>query len=91
MENGALTAVAAEEQVVPESEHKKALARIRDLVRALGKSSLQNAILKEAIKVGREKKTHLACAVIRNIGFRVRPVAETIEVSRSNLIEQLKY
>ena len=56
MENGALTAVAAEEQVVPESDHKKALARIRDLERALGKSTLQNEILKEAIKVGREKK-----------------------------------
>ena len=56
MENGSLTAVAAEEQVVPESEHKKALARIRDLERALGKSTLQNEILKEAIKVGREKK-----------------------------------
>ena len=56
MENGAVTAVRAEEDVVSESEHKRALARIRELERALGKSTLQIEILKEAVRIGREKK-----------------------------------
>lgn len=56
MENGAVTAVRAEEEVVSESEYKKALARIRELERALGKVTLKNEILKEAVRIGREKK-----------------------------------
>ena len=56
MENGAVTAVRAEEEVVSESEYKKALARIRELERALGKATLKNEILKEAVRIGREKK-----------------------------------
>ncbi|HXH32260.1 MAG TPA: transposase [Bacteriovoracaceae bacterium] len=56
MENGAVVAVGAEEQVVSETEYKKALARIRELERALGKSTLKVEILTEAVKIGREKK-----------------------------------
>lgn len=56
MENGAVTAVRAEEEVVSESEYRKALARIRELERALGKATLKNEILKEAVRIGREKK-----------------------------------
>lgn len=56
MENGAVTAVRAEEEVVSESEYKRALARIRELERALGKATLKNEILKEAVRIGREKK-----------------------------------
>lgn len=56
MENGAFTAVGAEDQVVTESEYKKALARIRDLVQALGKSTMKVDLLKEAVRIGREKK-----------------------------------
>lgn len=56
MENGAVTAVRAEEEVVSESEYKRSLARIRELERALGKATLKNEILKEAVRIGREKK-----------------------------------
>jgi transposase len=56
MENGAVVAVGAEEQVVSETEYKKALAKIRELERALGKSTLKVEILTEAVKIGREKK-----------------------------------
>lgn len=56
MENGALTAVGSEEEVVPESELKKALIRIRELERALGKSTMKVEILTEAVRIGREKK-----------------------------------
>lgn len=56
MENGASVAVNSEDSVVSETEYKKALARIRELERALGRSTLSVEILKEAVKVGREKK-----------------------------------
>lgn len=56
MENGALTAVGSEEEVVPESEHRKALQRIKELERALGKSTMKVEILTEAVRIGREKK-----------------------------------
>ena len=56
MENGAVTAVRAEEEVVSESKYKRALARIRELERALSKATLKNEILKEAVRIGREKK-----------------------------------
>lgn len=56
MENGASVAVKSEDSVVSEAEYKKALARIRELERALGKSTLNVEILKEAVRIGREKK-----------------------------------
>lgn len=44
------------EKVVPESELKKAEARIRDLERALGRATMKVEILEEAVRIGREKK-----------------------------------
>jgi transposase len=41
MENGALTGVNDEENVVPESEFKRAMARIREIERNLGKSTMK--------------------------------------------------
>ena len=56
MENGAITGVRSEENVVPESDYKKALARIKELERILGRTTLKVEILKEAVRIGREKK-----------------------------------
>jgi transposase len=56
MEAGALTAVGSEERVVPESELKAAEARIRRLERLLGQKTEEVEVLKEAVKVAREKK-----------------------------------
>lgn len=56
MEEGALTAVDHEERVVPESELKKAQERIRRLERLLGQKTEEVEVLKEAVKIGREKK-----------------------------------
>jgi transposase len=56
MESGALTAVGAEEAVVPISKVKLLENRIRELERYLGKKTLENEILREAINIGREKK-----------------------------------
>lgn len=56
MEQGALTAVDSEERVIPESEYKKAQERIRRLERLLGQKTEEVEVLKEAVRIGREKK-----------------------------------
>ena len=56
MENGALTAVGANEDVVPASEMKVLKAQIRQLERVLGQKTLQIEILKDAVTLAREKK-----------------------------------
>jgi transposase len=56
METGGLVAVKHEEKVVPERRVKELEKRIRQLERMLGRQTLHNEILKEAVKIGREKK-----------------------------------
>jgi transposase len=50
MAQGALTAAGAGEEVVPASEHRAALQQIRELQRLLGKKTLENEILREAVE-----------------------------------------
>jgi transposase len=50
-----LSAVSAGEAVVPASELAKALQEIKALQRVLGKKTLENEILKEAVEYGRAK------------------------------------
>ena len=56
MENGALIGVDKEEAVVPVSEAKELQQRIRQLERILGQKTVELEILKEAVRIGREKK-----------------------------------
>ena len=56
MENGALTAVGANEEVVPASEVRALKAQLRQLERILGQKTVQIEILKEAVTLAREKK-----------------------------------
>lgn len=52
---GSLTAVAAGEQVVPASELAAAMKQIKELQRLLGKKTMENELLKEAVEYGRAK------------------------------------
>jgi transposase len=56
MESGQAKAIETEEELVPVSEVKKLESRVRELERALGRQTMQNDILKEAVKIAREKK-----------------------------------
>ncbi len=56
MQEGALVAAGAEEQVVPLSEVKELRSEIRELQRLLGKKTMEVEILKDAIRIAREKK-----------------------------------
>jgi transposase len=54
--DGALAAAGAGEAVVPATELDSARRQIRELQRLLGKKTLENEILKEAVEVARERK-----------------------------------
>ncbi|KAB8040841.1 transposase [Silvanigrella paludirubra] len=56
MKEGQMEAVEAEEKVVPISELKALQKKIHELERILGRKTLEVEILKEAVKIGREKK-----------------------------------
>lgn len=53
---GSLMAVGANETVVPASELQEALRRIKQLEGALGRKTLENEILKEAVDLAKAKK-----------------------------------
>ncbi len=55
-QEGSLTAVAAGEQVVPASELAAAMKQIKELQRLLGKKTMENELLKEAVEYERAKK-----------------------------------
>jgi transposase len=53
---GGLVAVGSNEQVVPASELQDAVKRIKQLEAALGRKTLENEILKEAVDYAKSKK-----------------------------------
>lgn len=55
-EEGAMSGIEAEDKVVPAAEVKKLQERIRRLERLLGQKTEDVEILKEAVRIGREKK-----------------------------------
>ncbi|EMF9385431.1 IS3 family transposase [Escherichia coli] len=81
---GSLTAVAAGEQVVPASELAAAMKQIKELQRLLGKKTMENELLKEAVEYGRAKKLDSARALIAR-GWGVSLVSRCLRVSRAQL------
>ncbi|WP_275944410.1 transposase [Klebsiella pneumoniae] len=55
-QKGSLTAVAAGEQVVSASELAAAMKQTKEVQRLLGKKTMENKLLKEAVDYGRAKK-----------------------------------
>ena len=55
-QEGSLASVAAGEPVVPAAELASAARKIRELERLLGRKTLENEILKEAVEIARERK-----------------------------------
>jgi len=56
MTEGVKEAVRADDEVVARAEVRELQKRIRELERVLGKKTLENEILREALKVAQEKK-----------------------------------
>ena len=55
MEDGALQGINSQEEVVPKSQVKELERRVRELERLLGKKTMENEVLREAVKIAREK------------------------------------
>ena len=58
MAQGALTAAAAGEEVVPASEYRALEAQVRELHRLLGKKAMENELLREAVSRAQAQKTY---------------------------------
>jgi len=56
---GALTATAAEEEVVPASEYRALQNQVKELQRLLGKKTMEGEILKEALEVATGSKKQM--------------------------------
>ncbi|EGW50784.1 hypothetical protein HMPREF1022_00060, partial [Desulfovibrio sp. 6_1_46AFAA] len=77
MSEGGKTAIEANDEVVSVAEVKALKKRIRQLERVLGNKTLEVEILKEAVRIGREKKKlNLAAALVRRGGFPVKRVTD---------------
>jgi transposase len=56
LHDGALVAMRTDEELVPVLEVRQLRKQIRELERLLGRKTLENEILKDAIEIAREKK-----------------------------------
>ncbi|MCQ0506201.1 IS3 family transposase [Klebsiella pneumoniae] len=83
-QEGSLTAVAAGEDVVPASELTAALKQVRELLRLLGKKTMEVEILKEAVEYGQSRKLDSARALVAK-GRGIAIVSRTMGVSRAQL------
>jgi transposase len=89
--HGALTATAAQEDVVPASEYRSLQNQVKELQRLLGKKTMEGEILKEALEIATgPKKTSVALVVIAEGRFPMTAVCETLGVARSNMAERGK-
>ena len=61
MREEALVAVEVDDRVVPASEVKQLKAQIRELERLLGKKTMEEEILRDAIRIAREKNFYCGC------------------------------
>ncbi|MDR6192471.1 transposase-like protein [Agrobacterium pusense] len=56
---GALTAMASQEEVVPASEYRALQNQVKELQRLLGKKTMEGEILKEALGIASGSKKNL--------------------------------
>ncbi|MGP8431906.1 IS3 family transposase [Paraburkholderia fungorum] len=87
-QDGGLSAVSAGEEVVPASELSDALKQIRELQRLLGKKTMENEILREAVEVAKSPKMDCALTLIAR-GRPVKRVCDVLGVARSNVADKL--
>jgi len=88
---GALTATASQEEVVPASEYRALQNQVKELQRLLGKKTMEGEILKEALEIASwSKKTPVALALVAEGWFAMTAVCETLGVARSNIAERVK-
>jgi transposase len=70
---------------VPASEYRASQSHVRELQRLLGKKTLENEILREALDLVQPRKTTIALALARAGQHAVKTIADALGVARSNL------
>ena len=70
MSEGGREAVRADDEVVPAAELRRLEERVRDLERLLGRKTMENEILKEALELARAKKAILLSSSVPPDGSR---------------------
>jgi hypothetical protein len=76
-----------DDEAVSAAKARELEKQVRELQRVLGKKTMENEILREAVRLAHEKKL-IAIAVAALGRFPMKAIADTLEVSRSNLIDQ---
>ena len=80
MLEGGQVAVEGDEDVVGASQMRVLEKRVRELERLLGRKTMENEILKEALSLARPKKTDIAARLVESAQgrFPMKAVAETL-------------
>lgn len=86
MSEGGKQEVKANDDVVAAAEVRELKKRIRELERGAGQEDSGERDSQGSCLCRARKKTDLAVAVLARRGFPVKDVAETLKVSRSNLV-----
>ena len=88
MTEGGAVAVGSDDPVIGNAEVRRLEERIRELERLLGRKTLEVEILKEALGRAQAKKPILRSLSPLEGRFPVKAIADTLGVSRSNLVER---
>jgi hypothetical protein len=83
MDDGSMAGLEAGESVVAQTELRQLQGQVRELERLLGRETLENEILRDAVRIAREE-TDLAVVLVEE-GHAVKPVSEALCLARSNL------
>ncbi len=82
---GALTATASQEEVVPASEYRALQNQVKELQRLLGKETME-----ETLEIASGSKKHLLRSLVAEGQFAMTAVCETLGVARSDITERVK-
>jgi hypothetical protein len=87
MAEGSRRAVRADDELVFANEVRELKRQVRELERMLGKKTIENEILREAVTLAQEKNYSRGCLAATG-RFPVKAIADMLEVSSSNLIDR---
>ncbi len=90
MTEGGKEAIRSDDAVVSAAEVRELKKRIRELERVLGKKTLENEILTEAVKLAHEKKKDKPPSRGSTGPLGMKAIADTMRVARSHLVERMK-
>ena len=88
MQDGGVTAVEANDQVVSASDYNVLLKKVKQLEQMLGRKTVEAEILKDALEIA--QAVHIAYTLITTRRYPTQQIAHVLGVSRSNLYRRLK-